>query len=76
MYCTGCGIELTGAFCTDCGQQAGNQPGGQAAPQVAASMSAPGFRISRKIWLKLIYLGIVILGFKFVTGRLSNLFPQ
>lgn len=67
---------MTGAFCTDCGQHAGNPPGGQAAPHVAGSMPTPGFRVSRKIWLKLIYLGIVILGFTFVTSRLSNLFPQ
>jgi len=67
---------MTGAFCTDCGQQAGNQPGGRPAPHVAGSMSKPGFRISRKIWFKLIYLGIVILGFTFVTSKLSNLFPH
>jgi hypothetical protein len=66
---------MSGAFCVECGQQGAGHAG---AARMQATVVNPrsGFRMTGKIWIKVVYIGVVILAFTFVTNRLSNLFPN
>ena len=68
-YCMQCGAALTGAFCTQCGAQAGQPATGAGARAAATPSAVPAKRrTSPLVWVLVILVGIFGIGALGVVG--------